>query len=410
MSSLSATLHNTMTPSSANAGPIEAALGALAGAVFFFSSLVDLPGRLFIASASCLAILSVGYFCSAVGLLIALTASGLLALRTVLPLLIFLFWAMTSLLWTPTVGDGIQNVLVLTTFAALIIAAATCVGRYPAFATLLEKHLGRSAFWAALTYATALTLYGPGTSNWLGARGFGLFALFGVAHHLAKWRSGKRSGLFWSIAFTALIAASLSRLALGIAVLLFPLSQFSGRSWTRRAKAFSTLIAVLAVSYLAVGRFAALRERFFSGDASWQIGPFRIDPSGRQAFWRATYDSFLDDPVFGKGAGSTQGLIESVFLEIRHPHSDYLRIAHDYGIVGLSIWSVAILILLRSLWKAWRAAEHLGSPTAPLQQSGFLLLVAFVLQMTMENSMVYIFVAAPLGLVIGTSLGLRHQR
>ena len=71
--------------------------------------------------------------------------------------------------------------------------------------------------------------------------------------------------------------------------------------------------------------FDDLRDRFLKGDVSMRIGTFEINASGRTAFWRTTMESFDKSPIIGKGAGSAEGLIESVFGTIRHPHNDYLR-------------------------------------------------------------------------------------
>ncbi len=88
-----------------------------------------------------------------------------------------------------------------------------------------------------------------------------------------------------------------------------------------------------------------------------------------------------------------------------HPHNDYLRIAHDYGIVGIVIWVTAIGTLLFALWRRWNRADRLASGTARLQLTALLSLVAFSLEMTVENALVYVFVTAPLGLIVGAAFG-----
>jgi len=299
--------------------------------------------------------------------------------------------------------------MVIGTFSVLMLLAASTAAASPAFGYLIERHLNRAILFASGLYLLTLVLDGLGTNQLIGARSFGLFALFGVALHLSKWRYGNYLGLVWATVITLVIGASLSRLALGIAIVLFPISQLPCRGFIRIVKAFAILIAVGACFYVAVLYVQPLQERFLSGDVSLRIGSVGINVSGRLAFWRATLDSLSEAPVFGKGAGSTEALIEAMFVEIRHPHSDYLRIAHDYGVFGLALWIISVGSLLARLWTAWRIADKNKASSARLHLVAFLALIGFSLQMTMENALVYVFVAAPLGLLVGASLGLDRR-
>jgi O-antigen ligase len=164
-----------------------------------------------------------------------------------------------------------------------------------------------------------------------------------------------------------------------------------------------------AASYGAFLYFDSLRDRFLSGDVSLRIGSVAINGSGRSAFWRVTVQSFEESPIFGKGAGTAGDLIDSYWSDIEHPHSDFLRVAHDYGVVGLLMWVTGLIVMLAALWRFVKIAEGIRSPTARLQMTAFLTLAAFVIQMTAENSLVYLFVAAPIGLVVGTALGSRRR-
>jgi len=377
-------------------------------AVLLASGLVDMAGALQLGPLSAQAILTICYF--GAGMLLYLLVPSTAPLQVVtIPLCLFISWAILSLVWTPALKSGVQNVLVIGTFIILMLLAASTSANSPAFAFLVERNLNRAATFASVLYVLTLLLDGLGTNQVIGARSFGLFALFGVALHLSKWRYRNYRGLVGATLITLVIGASLSRLALGIAVLLFPLSQLPSRGLTRIVKAFAILIAVGICSYAAVLYVQPLQERFLSGDVSLKIGSLGINVSGRLAFWRVTLDSLNESPVFGKGAGSTEALIEAMFVEIRHPHSDYLRIAHDYGIFGLALWIVSVGSLLFRLWTSWRVADKVKAPSARLHLTAFLALIAFSLQMTMENALVYVFVAAPLGLLVGASLGLDRR-
>jgi O-antigen ligase len=384
--------------------PTRAAVQALVLLVFFASGLVDIPGSVSTGPISTQGLLTVAYFLSGLLLLPAIQVTGA-AKAQLLPLLAFVMWAGTSLLWTTARTNGLQNVLVVSTLLLLLFVSASVAASDVEFGSWLLRQMRRSVFLGATLYAISALVWGAGNNELIGARSFGLFALLGVAHFLAQWRYGRRSGLLWASVLTFLIGVSHSRLALGIAIALFPLAQLPTRRLRRLVKMIIVSCVTIGLSYAAFQYFDALRERFLTGDLALRIGSVGINVSGRLTFWRVTMDSLSEHPIAGKGAGSTEGLIESVFLDIRHPHSDYLRIAHDYGLIGLALWIVSMIALLLLLWRSWRLADSVGRRPATLQLSAFLALVAFVLEMTMENAMVYIFVAAPLALVIGTALG-----
>jgi O-antigen ligase len=139
-----------------------------------------------------------------------------------------------------------------------------------------------------------------------------------------------------------------------------------------------------------------------------EVGSTRIDTSGRLEIWAAVIASAREDPVTGKGLGSSQVLLGAADpgASPEHPHNDYLRLWHDLGLVGLLLFLTAaggwMVILLRS----WYQAEQLGRGTAQLKLAAALGLLAVLLAMITDNVIVYVFVMGPLGVIVGAGLGL----
>jgi O-antigen ligase len=385
--------------------PVLALAIALITAVMLISGLVDLPGTISAGPISVQAILTICYFTAALFLVPLLPMSAHLFTTTLLPLVFFVFWAITSMAWTSAVIQGIQNILILCILLILIRVSAAASNLHPGFVSQFERRLQLSTILSSAFYAGAVLWFGPDSSELFGARSFGLFALLGVAYYLSCWRYGRKSGLLAAVLVTLLIGASLSRLCLGIAIGLFPISQIPIRGFSKAGRMFVVLVIMLALAVGSVVYIDALRERFLTGDVSLKIGSLAINGSGRAAYWRVTIDSFRESPIWGHGAGSSEGLIESYFAEMRHSHSDYLRVANDYGLIGVVLWVAAIGTLLTKVFRAWRRADRMGSPNAKIHLAAFLALVGFVFEMSTDNAMVYIFVVAPLALLIGTSLG-----
>ncbi len=383
---------------------------AVAATIFFFSGLTDLPRSLQVGPVTSQAILTILYFIAALLLVITTPVSESRDSRKTWLLTAFVLWAATSLVWSPARVGGGQNILVLATLTFLLFASEATARAVPGFAIWAERQMERSVLLASAVYASTLLLVGAANDAVFSARSYGLFAVYGVACHLGRWRYGRRSGLWWAILLTCLIGASESRLALGIALVLFPLSQLPTRGFRGWIKVIALSAVVVATFWAAFAYFDGLRDRFLKGDVSMNVGLFEINGSGRTAFWRAILDSSSEAPWVGKGAGSSEDLIESMFITIKHPHNDYLRIVHDYGIIGLLLWAGAIFSLLVSLWRRWSRSDGVSSEQARVHLTGVLLTFAFILQMTMENAIVSIFVIAPLGLMLGSALGSNATR
>lgn len=390
--------------------PVHGVAKAFALGILFFSGLVDLPRAVQVGPVTSHALLTIGYYLGAAALLVVMPVIELPAPRKTLPMLIFLFWAMASLCWTPAPLNGMQNILAIGALPLLIFVGEAAASTAPEFGTWFLKWLNRSVVLATLIYATSVLLTGAGTNELIGARSYGLYSLLGVAVSLAAWRYGSKLALCWGAFIVALVGVSESRLALGIGIALFPIAQLPTRGIVRWLKVLAVASIVAAASYAALNYFDTLRDRFTKGDVSLTIGTVSINGSGRAAFWNATLDSWEDAPVFGKGAGSAEGLVEEVFVTIKHPHNDYLRILHDYGIFGAALWTVGIGALVAALWRSWRRADKERRQEAQIHLSALLCLAAFIMEMTAENAMVIAYLTAPIGFMVGASFGVERAR
>lgn len=371
------------------------------------SGLVDLPRTLGLGPISGLAVLSIVYTATSWFFWSSLPLVTLSLLAVIWPLVLFLMWGFLSLLWHPLTIPGLQNLLVVLAFVGLILLSARESRRKPHAPFLIEKGLVQATRLAAGLYGLGVLLRGPSSGLILSPRAFALFALTGIAWHLASWHYGSRRNLWEALAVAALVGISLSRLASVIALLLFPLSQIRVTSVKKWISVAFLSAATLGLAYIALTYVEPVRARFFEGDLSLHVGTVAINVMGRTNMWRATLESFAESPWIGKGPGAAQIVLSSLYPNILHPHNDYLRVLHDYGIIGLGFWLLGLSSLLWATWRARRQADRLKRKEARLHWAAFLALVALALSMVTDNSMAYIFVMAPQGILIGTSLGRR---
>ncbi len=324
----------------------------------------------------------------------------------VLPLMLFIAWAgLSVVLWyRPTVA-GFQNLLVFAAIVGFMLLGASESRTDPRFRNTLGITLQLATLLSIALYSMSRILdihpFGLEVSD----RSFSLFALVGLAWCLAGWRCGSRSSFWTAVAILMVIGVSLSRTAFAAGLILFPLAQFKGQTIRGWLRLLVWILLAAGLLYAAVSYIEPLRERFFQGDLSLDVGGIAVNASGRTKIWEATYASFRESPWIGKGAGSSMVLVNALFPGLGHPHNDYLRFLHDYGLIGFGIFMTGYLGLLWRTWRAWLVAERNEDDTGQIHLAAFLALISVAIGMLTDNVIVYIFVMAPLGVLIGASLG-----
>jgi O-antigen ligase len=209
----------------------------------------------------------------------------------------------------------------------------------------------------------------------------------------------------------AAIVLSLSRTAIAVAVLqgvlllLFEL-RYAPRQFVRRA---ALLVPVALAMGLLVTSVPALNQRFFTAEFNVvEIGGIPVSTSGRSNVWPAVIASAQRHPIIGQGWGSSQQVTASLWgaAEIGHPHNDYLRVWHDAGWIGLTLFALALGIPARSLFLG--ARTHLRTRQSPphgaMALAGLLALSGILLAAITDNAIVYPFVMSPLGILIGVGI------
>lgn len=373
--------------------------------LLLLTGLVDMPRQIAFGGVSLLGMTLIGSIGASALLWLAQPRMYRSLLMTMAPLLLYLGWSMLTMAWSMPGVTGLQNLLAPVAFCVLAERAA----HYSRTRENGWKHLT----WAMLAatglsvslYGLNMAVGGLGSVAFMGARTFALFALIGLGICLAGWRYGWRGAPFAALLITVIIGLSLSRMALAIAIVLFLLAQLPSRTRKGGLRLLVTATLLALVSYQLVTRVEPIRERFMEGDTTLEIGGLAINATGRTALWAALLESYESSPLIGKGADSAGALINARFPGLGQAHSDYLRIMHDHGLVGLVLWVAGMLSLLFALARGWLQADERGDPAAPVHLAAMLALIGVALGMATDNPLVYVFVMAPFGILVGTSLG-----
>ena len=257
----------------------------------------------------------------------------------------FIGWTLVVfIVYTPSKA-GVQNLMVFVIFASVVAISRYLAERDPAFGGQVDQAMLVAGWIAAALYTASVVIGGLGSGAVIAARAFALFALVVLGWALAQHRYHRRHGWLAVILFL-LIAASLSRGALGAATAMVALSWLDFRSLASWARAVAIGVVCVWAFVFAVGHFAALHDRFYQGDVR-SYGGFSLNTSGREGVWGIVWKDWTVSPWIGRGVGSGDDLTARVYElpgggGTGNVHNDYLRVLHDTGIVGLILWAAAL--------------------------------------------------------------------
>ena len=308
-----------------------------------------------------------------------------------LALTLFAVWAVATIPLNPS-SEGIQNVTVYLGFV-LGIAVTGRLCSTGATDRLLGQ-LQKAGWFVGLVYAGSVLVGGLGASGVYDARAFALAALVLLGVAVARGRSKLLPMLL-----VLDVVLSLSRTAALMSILVLAIG-LAVRSASRgRALRVLVLLAVgVAAAWFAFTRFAPLRDRFEGGDRAFSYGGAQFNVSGRADLWSFTLQDARHHWWFGAGPGSADRAVLNHFLTVSHPHNDYLRVLHDFGVVGLAVFVIGLVTLMVRTWKLGRATGR------PIHWAAFLALVGVAGTAFTDNVIVYAFVMVPLGVLVGASL------
>lgn len=381
-------------------------------AVFISSAFVDAPSYVTGGSISLMGVLTIVFAVAVAVLAFWRPLASLPGLLRLWPLSLLFVFSVIQLFLDPLTIQAAQTLCLQSIFLGLILLTST--GELDGIDEMsVSRMLHNAALFASLCYLIVFLSegFGPeeiGAISFIAARSYALFALLGVALFASRWAGGSRRSFWFAAALVFLIALSLSRTALALALMLIPLSRLSSAKRPAvKQLLIASLGAMLALTMLVLS-INTLRSRFI-GDNSvedYVTGEASIDTSGRLTAWAVTLGSYLESPWIGKGPGSANELMDDVLyrLEIGHPLNEYLRFLHDEGLVGFLLFLAGVSQLLILCWQAYRRSLVNHYPNSPFYLATFLALLAALLSMLTDNTASYIFVMGPLGVMVGITL------
>jgi hypothetical protein len=308
--------------------------------------------------------------------------------------------AAVGLAWAPDWFDGLKQMLLYC--LTLLLGWLT----YRTVRTREAIHWVSAAWWVGLAFSATVALVmaaaelpaRPPLGGMLGNRSFGMHLLPFFAMALAGVRERQPGRGLLAAAICLLALLSLSRMVLAAMLALGLVAFLVGRGPRR----LLGVLGVAALGYAAL-QFEPLRDRIFlyagtgltgfrweivgqGSDAQLTVG--NINLSGRGLVWVQTWVHGMEAPLFGHGTGAATVFLErDLGLAISHPHNDYLRILHDFGVIGFALLLYTGGFVLSSLWRMYQGAR--SSWSRQWTGSAALAWLAYLLMALTDNSMIY---------------------
>jgi len=332
------------------------------------------------------------------------------------------------LLWAPWVGYVVLNGARGYELAWQSTAQIVCpvVAGVAATTYRLEaKHLQRLIRWTFVVFYGAVVIvaafsyfglisFGPGRDA---IRSLSVFpdgsysALFFQSMFIANYmlnRSRKENLVYYLLAVSVpVLSATRGPLIATVALLVFAFIPI------RLGYRLSLLVLAAVVALAAFYTPGVQRKMFFSGHgglSDLRYDNANLNTDGRRELWNILLSGIDDALWIGHGGNADRTWMLSHGAATYLPHNDWLRVAFNYGIVGLLIYALTMAGQILVLRPLIRSPDPDLRALAAAAASCF---VAYAFIMCTDNVMIYCQeFTVPMMILVGASysIGTRRQR
>lgn len=231
-------------------------------------------------------------------------------------------------------------------------------------------------------------------------------------YHLAKYEQGKHSSLLFMVAILTghiLVEARIVYVTEVLILLIRPILLYGIRKVLSPKFLLlciiSTFMIVLFGSWLLHSGYFS--NSFAGGDQALVINGVHINTSGRVGMWQVIIESWLNRPMLGYGIPGPPEMLE--IPRWSHPHNDYLRILHQFGIVGLVLFLTFLLSLIKRI-KLVLTSANLHKDSKVIVMTAYFSSLALLCVMFTDNAIVYSYVVYPIMSLLGLSINIMRMK
>jgi O-antigen ligase len=190
----------------------------------------------------------------------------------------------------------------------------------------------------------------------------------------------------FTLSLVLLLIPAIFTVSIGLGALPLALAAYLFIEFRHRSAAFAravVIVGVLAAGVMLVISPIAL-QRHATADRTFDLPVVQVEimPSSRLMVWEQAFDTFLNDPILGKGLGEPVAAVvfqntDGTLSLLTDAHNTFLSVAAQTGVVGLA----GLIFLCVSVLRGSRLSiSGLQSVEDPVPWIGMAFFCAFVYQ------------------------------
>ncbi len=279
----------------------------------------------------------------------------------------FIFWLVLGLAYSPAPGYGFRVILKYLYPLLILLFASASVRDTEVF---LKAGLGaRIVALIALVVAFIPMLEGtlfPGVFWYGTARAINFISMCVFSLALFYYTDEKKKNLFYVILFILPCFIWVFRTSIMgslVAIMAFYFIKY-------RMRSLPIIAGVLIAGVMAVFFIPSLHQKMFK-DSSTNIDQFKsgsvsmddVNTNARAAMWEYLENKFYKEKeITGSGTGSVQQYMYNnyVFGGLTVPHSDFVQMRCDNGLISLILYIMTTLLLFYDCFKTHHTTKNAG--------------------------------------------------
>ncbi len=265
---------------------------------------------------------------------------------------IYIFWLCIGLTYSPAPAYGFRVILKYMYPLLIMLFASSVVRDKEVF---LKAGIG-ARFVALLSLIMSFSfvehLIAPGVFWYGTARAINYISICVFSAALFFYTGDKKKNAFYTVLFMLPCFLGVFRTSImgtGVALMAFVFFKY-------KVKSLPLIFGMLVCGVIIVFTFPPLREKMFYSDSitiedlqSGQLSQDDINSNARYTMWERLEDRFYHGhELVGSGTGSIQNYMYNnyVFGGLRVPHSDFVQMKCDSGLIGLILYIAIIFSVI----------------------------------------------------------------
>ena len=280
--------------------------------------------------------------------------------------MLYICWLVIGLIYSPAPGYGFRVILKYLYPLLILLFASAAVRDTEVF---LKAALGArtiALISIAFSFIPFARLLVPGVFWYGTARAINYISICIFSLALFYFTNEKRKNLIYTVVFMLpcfLWVFRTSIMGSLIAIMTFYFIKY-------RLRSLPIITGVLIAGVMAVFFIPSLHKKMFTNSSttieqfqSGNVSMEDVNTNARSSTWEHLENKFyVGHELTGSGTGSVQNYMYSNFLfgGIKVPHSDFVQMRCDNGLIGLILYGIIIFLVFTDCFRTYHSTKNCG--------------------------------------------------